>query len=440
MKKASFFLLVMILTASFVSANGNKDVQGRGGNIKLQFMGWEASVYETESNKAALADYMAGAPGVEVEYIAGPFADHHTKLLTMMAGGAAPDTFYVDISYYRDFVKSGQLLDITDLYNDQFANDAFVEWSLEKSRINGKYYGIDSCIVSNILFYNKDLFDRAHVPYPPSDPEKSWTWEQFLDAAKKLTIREGNTVKQYGVYGFDTDFQIVEAYLVNEGITFGNVALEYTSPEYKVNDPAKMKQIMQRIKDLRTVHNVAAEAATSSTGAGMSPNQMLQTGRVAMVAQGSYSMQELATMGFRFGVAPLPRMSSKASNGLLGSYNVGGWKGTKYPAETMALMASIASTKFQLPFIKSGLWMGNRVAFYEPGNINNWFNPAVHPEELKGMISIFKNARILPTFLLGSNARDVSTEEIQNFYFNNQDAQITIDNMIRRINEGLKRL
>jgi hypothetical protein len=84
--------------------------------------------------------------------------------------------------------------------------------------------------------------------------------------------------------------------------------------------------------------------------------------------------------------------------------------------------------------------MGNRIAFYEPGNIDNWFNPEVHPEELKGMISVFKNARILPTFLLGANARDVSTEEIQNFYFNNQDAQITIDNMIRRINMGLKKL
>ena len=34
--------------------------------------------------------FMEQNPDIEVEYIAGRVEEHHTKLLTMMAGGAAP--------------------------------------------------------------------------------------------------------------------------------------------------------------------------------------------------------------------------------------------------------------------------------------------------------------------------------------------------------------
>ena len=33
------------------------------------------------------------------------------------------------------------------------------------------------------IYYNKDLFDKAGVPYP----KDGWTWEDFQDTAVKLT-------------------------------------------------------------------------------------------------------------------------------------------------------------------------------------------------------------------------------------------------------------
>jgi multiple sugar transport system substrate-binding protein len=47
-----------------------------------------------------------------------------------------------------------------------------------------------------VLYYNKAIFDEAKVAYPTD----SWTWDDLLDAAKKLTIVESNgRVKRYGL-------------------------------------------------------------------------------------------------------------------------------------------------------------------------------------------------------------------------------------------------
>ena len=51
-----------------------------------------------------------------------------------------------------------------------------------------------------IVFYNQDLFDEAGIPYP--SPDGGWTWEEFIDIAKRLTTTKedafGNNYKQYG--------------------------------------------------------------------------------------------------------------------------------------------------------------------------------------------------------------------------------------------------
>lgn len=50
---------------------------------------------------------------------------------------------------------------------------------------------------------NKALFDEANMPYPPASAEEAWTWEQFVDAAKKLT--KGRNGKHPGEEGLNAD-------------------------------------------------------------------------------------------------------------------------------------------------------------------------------------------------------------------------------------------
>ena len=54
---------------------------------------------------------------------------------------------------------------------------------------------------SLVVYYNRDLFDAAGVPYP----EAGWTWAEFLDAAKALTRDiDGDGLPTSMVWGWRT--------------------------------------------------------------------------------------------------------------------------------------------------------------------------------------------------------------------------------------------
>ena len=47
-----------------------------------------------------------------------------------------------------------------------------------------------------ILYYNKDLFDKAGVAYPT----ENWTWDDLTAAAEKLTVKDASgNVTQYAL-------------------------------------------------------------------------------------------------------------------------------------------------------------------------------------------------------------------------------------------------
>ncbi len=76
--------------------------------------------------------------------------------------------------------------------------DAFPEPLLKgmSDATGGKLYFFPTNWNNVVVFYNKDLFDAAGIPYP----KKSWTWSEFLDAAQKLTKRDASgQVTQYGM-------------------------------------------------------------------------------------------------------------------------------------------------------------------------------------------------------------------------------------------------
>ena len=57
----------------------------------------------------------------------------------------------------------------------------------------GKLYGIPFASGASYLFYNKNAFDEAGLPYPTTNwDDPTWTWEAWVDIAKQLTKNYGN--------------------------------------------------------------------------------------------------------------------------------------------------------------------------------------------------------------------------------------------------------
>ena len=104
-------------------------------------------------------------------------------------------------------IRDSILLNITDnLKADPLlgAKDYFIEPQEEqRCTQDGKWYGIGSCWVAPHIYYNADVFAEDGVEPPSNDPDKAWTWQQFLDTATALTIDAAG--KHPNESGFDAE-------------------------------------------------------------------------------------------------------------------------------------------------------------------------------------------------------------------------------------------
>ncbi|AGE22476.1 MULTISPECIES: ABC transporter substrate-binding protein [Geobacillus] len=437
MRKKQSIIMIILLTTFLIVLGGcssnNKTAQGEGESktVTLKFMGWEASPLETEAVKKGLQKFMEENPNIRVQYTPIPQSQYSSKLLTMLAGNAAPDVFFLGSEDYRTFQKKGVLLDLTPYFKEEYSIDDFIPSAASIMQIDGKIFGVSSCTVSPVLFYNKKLFDEAGIPYPSSDPQKAWTWKQFVEVAKKLTKKNGDKVEQFGVFGLENNYMTVAEYFSNGGSPYNN---SFTKSTF--NTP-EVKQVLQSVLDLRVKYGVAPETSVLEK-IGMRPTQMLQTGKIGMLIDGSWSLQELASMKFPVGVAPLPKFKEAVTHGQAHVHAVSAK--TKYPKEAWKLVSFLSSEEYQIQLVKEGLWMPNRKALYTNEGIKKWYNKEVHPEGFEKMVTYFENAKPYPNAFLSNNKiTSIITEELDKFYYNGESLDKVVERIDNRSNEELRK-
>jgi multiple sugar transport system substrate-binding protein len=121
-------------------------------------------------------------------------------LKTQIAAGTAPDIIgpvgVEGLNLFRD-----QLLDLTSLVASQKYDTSKVDPALNdfwKLGEGNALVGLPFATYPSYLFYNKDLFDEAKLPYPPTKvgdkyQGKDWDMAAVRDLAMKLTVdKNGN--------------------------------------------------------------------------------------------------------------------------------------------------------------------------------------------------------------------------------------------------------
>lgn len=133
-------------------------------------------------------------PNITVQVTTLPYKDYATALQTDLAAGTQADTFDIEYANLSSYVANGAVAPL-----DGVDASKYKESLLKSYQSDGKQYALPSSFSNVVLYYNKDLFDKAGVQYPTA----SWTWADETAAAKKITDSGA------GVYG---DFQNVSFY------------------------------------------------------------------------------------------------------------------------------------------------------------------------------------------------------------------------------------
>ena len=122
------------------------------------------------------------------------------KILTNVAGGTPPDVVLQGGRDFGLFVSKGVLQDLSALIaRDHYDTSDFFAVCMQLTTWKGKVYGLPDDLNLLGLYYNKDLFDKAGVPYPPMTwGAPNWTCQDFEDTARRRTLTTRGQTPQNG--------------------------------------------------------------------------------------------------------------------------------------------------------------------------------------------------------------------------------------------------
>ena len=137
----------------------------------------------------------------------GGYGDLRTKLLTALAGGGGPDITQLGSFEILEFARAGALVDLQPFVDGPDGID-LADWPgtlADSGRVEGGLYWLPFNVSVPILYYNAEAFTEAGLDGPPE------TWDDFFEAARRLTVVENGRTMRYGLALWDMTWPIVSA-------------------------------------------------------------------------------------------------------------------------------------------------------------------------------------------------------------------------------------
>ena len=217
--------------------------------------------------------------------------------------------------------RESVFLNLTDLAaeDETFSSDDFYTGILALFRKEGKLWGLPSYANVRVLFYNPSLFDKANVPHP----RIGWSWDDFLEAASTLTIREEGEVVHYGYIDPWPGYSIFSLAYQKIGPL---VDREQEPPEIRLDRPG-VAETLKWYADLTQVHGVMPNLLEMDH---VAQDQLIWEGSPAMWVDYSYQ-RDAFKHRYDASVAPLPETGEPATLITAQGYFVSA--GTAHPQE-----------------------------------------------------------------------------------------------------------
>ncbi|AIQ60766.1 ABC transporter substrate-binding protein [Paenibacillus borealis] len=448
---ALVLMLAAVLSACSKSNTASPEASAPSGNagskekITLRMTVW-GSPEEVAPYKKAIQNFEAKYTNVKVElqHIA---ADYDTKLTTMVAGNDVPDiammesgTIAFPMAEQGKFYNLQEFLDTdADISPDTLVPN--ITYSLEP----GNVIGIGPGPESFGLFYNEDIFKEAGIEPPPSNVADAWTWDEFVEVAKKLTVDTNDKtaadpdfdpkkIKQYGV-NLSTWWGVYSNFIYSNGGDF----ISADGKTFALNQPEAV-EALQKIADLMNVHHVSPSPVQSKNIP--ATNVALQTKKVAMTVDGQWASAGLAQSKFNFNVGVMPVMKEPVTTVVCGMFSI--FKSTKHPQETWELLKALLDPEASIDMLTAGTWMPSPKDWYtDPALLAKWTeNLEARPSGYKEAIVdvILTKGHQTPTGYVKNfnNIMDLVNPALDKVWLGQQTAQEAMDSIAVKAQAQIK--
>jgi multiple sugar transport system substrate-binding protein len=302
----------------------------------ITFSGWGDET-EQKIYRDSITRFQALCPGVTVDYqpIPDKFQD---KLKAQMAGGTAPDVFYVDDQLMNAFAPSGQLLALDDyMAKAGVSRDDFIPALLTIFTRDGKTYALPKDWGTLGLVYLPEAFQDAGV----DEPTDSWTWNDLRTAAKAISDKG-----TYKGFCMGADWARFAPFVFSNGGSFAsedNKTATLDSPE--------VKEMAQLVADMYKEGSLVKPADVGASWCGEAIGKKL----VAMTTEGGWMVnfmkQNYADVDWKAVQIP---SGSKTRADIIFTNGVGVNAATKYPNAAAAFAIYLTGKENQGEIVKTG--------------------------------------------------------------------------------------
>ena len=391
--------------------------------IKVAFWG---SPEEIEIITNSIKPWQDAHPEISIRFEHTPYGGYDSKMLTRVAGGSAPDVMATEVNYFVTFATKNVLEDLNPYIKEDTAfpkNDFFPE-ILGRFTVDEKIYAIPRDVAPfACVFYNKELFDEAKIPYPTDD----WTWEDMLSKAQALTKRDASgKIIQYGFYGWAW-----QNFVYGNG---GGLANDLKNPtQTRLDDPLSIEGL-QFYADLTNKHQVMPTPVALSN-MGMGVDVMFSSGRLAMFLSGIWETPALRNYNFKWDVAMFPKNSKGVRHFGTGGSGYAILKSSKHKKEAWEVIKALTSPPGQIELAKRGLAQPSLRSVAES---EHWAKHPGAPENKKMLNEAVKYIVFDPFHQKWPEIQSKIIQPEFDLLFNGrQSAEVTAQKIAPKINELL---
>ena len=242
--------------------------------------------------KKAADDFNALQEGIQVEVLSQPYSGFTNTVYSAVVEGIGPDIIFNYPSEAAQYVKAGQVADLSQYIYDETIGIPGFEQALKPGVFAGEVNGFEDGLIhyvpaytsGPILYYNKTLLDELQLTVPA-------TWEEMEAAAK--VIKEKKNIPALGVDSLTDLMQMLIMETPGAGyIDVAGKQVLFDTPEVR----AKVQWLVDMVKAGYFALQPSADYFSNDFNSGI----------VATYVGSNAGYPYIKPDGFEFGMAAMP--------------------------------------------------------------------------------------------------------------------------------------
>ena len=391
------------------------------GNITFTTWGTDA---EIKSFRTSIAGFEKANPGTKVTLRELPFEEIKQNIDAGLEADKAPDVFrvtYQDVGFYS---TRNALLGIGDYLPANFG-DAFIPglWAVVQN--DGEPVGVPLHTDVSALVYNKELLRKAGVTSIPTSLDDAWSWEEFLDASRK--VKAANP----GKFGHAFNWQQAGSYRWMNWLYQAGGSMIDADAKKATLVSAEGTKTLEFFKTWTDEGLIPPATSPKSTGY---PDEIFPAQTFGLLFAGDFLLASLAdtVKKFDFGAMPLPRDKAAATD--LGGNALVATAGSKNPTTAAAFLQYMVSETEMKRFCVNAGTLPTRPSLSQQ-TLDYQVTPELFPiftQQATTLSEGIVKASSLPNF---TAINQVFTDELESFVRGKQATAQTLQNM----NDGVQK-